>query len=93
MEKVALEIEQTGIDAWYDLDAKQLLGDDADNWDKVTDTLDVWFDSGVTHHSVLRTREELTFPADLYLEGSDQHRGWFPVVTKNLDCDQWCCPV
>ncbi|EPJ46441.1 MAG: isoleucyl-tRNA synthetase [Osedax symbiont Rs1] len=82
MEKVALEIEQTGIDAWYDLDAKQLLGDDADNWDKVTDTLDVWFDSGVTHHSVLRTREELTFPADLYLEGSDQHRGWFQSSLK-----------
>ncbi|MFT5708461.1 MAG: isoleucyl-tRNA synthetase, partial [Oceanospirillaceae bacterium] len=82
MEKVALEIEKTGIDAWYDLDATSLLGDDADNWDKVTDTLDVWFDSGVTHHSVLRTREELTFPADIYLEGSDQHRGWFQSSLK-----------
>ncbi len=82
MEKVALEIEKTGIDAWYDIDAKELLGDDADNWDKVTDTLDVWFDSGVTHHSVLRTRDELTFPADMYLEGSDQHRGWFQSSLK-----------
>ncbi len=82
MEKVAQEIEKTGIDAWYEIDAQQLLGDDAENWDKVTDTLDVWFDSGVTHHSVLRTREELTFPADLYLEGSDQHRGWFQSSLK-----------
>jgi isoleucyl-tRNA synthetase len=82
MEQVALEIEKTGIDAWYDLDAAELLGDDAENWDKVTDTLDVWFDSGVTHHSVLRTREDLTFPADMYLEGSDQHRGWFQSSLK-----------
>ena len=82
MEKVAQQIEKTGIDAWYDLDAAELLGDDADNWDKVTDTLDVWFDSGVTHHTVLRTREELTFAADLYLEGSDQHRGWFQSSLK-----------
>jgi len=82
MEQVALKIEQAGIDAWYELDAAQLLGDDADNYDKVTDTLDVWFDSGVTHHSVLRTREELTFPADIYLEGSDQHRGWFQSSLK-----------
>jgi len=82
MEKVAQKIEVSGIDAWYDLDASELLGDDADNWDKVTDTLDVWFDSGVTHHSVLRTREELTFPADIYLEGSDQHRGWFQSSLK-----------
>ncbi len=82
MEKVAQQIEKTGIDAWYELDASTLLGDDVDNWDKVTDTLDVWFDSGVTHHSVLRQREELTFPADLYLEGSDQHRGWFQSSLK-----------
>ncbi|MEM5528945.1 isoleucine--tRNA ligase [Gammaproteobacteria bacterium AS21] len=82
MEKVALLMEQSGIDAWYDLDAADLLGDDADNWDKVTDTLDVWFDSGVTHHSVLRQRAELTFPADMYLEGSDQHRGWFQSSLK-----------
>ncbi|UQG61943.1 isoleucine--tRNA ligase [Marinobacter sp. M3C] len=83
IEKVAQAIEIDGIDAWYDLDARELLGDDADHYEKVLDTLDVWFDSGVTHDSVLRVREELgQFPADLYLEGSDQHRGWFQSSLK-----------
>ncbi|PFG09856.1 MULTISPECIES: isoleucine--tRNA ligase [unclassified Marinobacter] len=83
VEKVAQAIEIDGIDAWYDLDARELLGDDADHYEKVLDTLDVWFDSGVTHESVLRVREELgQFPADLYLEGSDQHRGWFQSSLK-----------
>jgi len=77
MEHAAQKIEQAGIQAWYDLDDAELLGADADQYDKVKDTLDVWFDSGVTHHSVVNAREELNFPADLYLEGSDQHRGWF----------------
>lgn len=77
MEQVAQRIEQSGIQAWYDLDDAELLGDELDDYDKVTDTLDVWFDSGVTHHSVVDARDELSFPADLYLEGSDQHRGWF----------------
>ncbi|MBT4519195.1 MAG: isoleucine--tRNA ligase [Halieaceae bacterium] len=77
METVAGLIEQRGIEAWFELDAEQLLGEDAKNYDKVTDTLDVWFDSGVTHACVLRQREGLGAPADLYLEGSDQHRGWF----------------
>jgi len=77
MEQVAKLIEQSGIQAWYDLDDAELLGDEVGNYDKVTDTLDVWFDSGVTHHSVVDARDELAGPADLYLEGSDQHRGWF----------------
>ena len=79
MEQVAKRIEQHGVDAWYELDAKELLGDDAVNYSKVTDILDVWFDSGVTHFVVLNQREGYeTYPvADLYLEGSDQHRGWF----------------
>lgn len=77
IEQVAQRVEQEGIDAWFDLDAKELLGDEADNYIKVTDTLDVWFDSGVTHTAVLRQRDGLKFPAELYLEGSDQHRGWF----------------
>jgi isoleucyl-tRNA synthetase len=77
MEQVALLIEQQGVQAWYDLDDAELLGDDLKNYDKVLDTLDVWFDSGVTHNSVVNAREELTLPSDLYLEGSDQHRGWF----------------
>ena len=77
MEQVALRIEEAGIDAWFDLEPSELLGDEAADYEKVTDTLDVWFDSGVTHACVLRQRDELQSPADLYLEGSDQHRGWF----------------
>ena len=77
IEQVAKKVEQQGIDAWFDLDAAELLGADAANYVKVTDTLDVWFDSGVTHSAVLRQRDELGFPAAMYLEGSDQHRGWF----------------
>ena len=77
IEEVAKRIEAGGIQAWFDLDAEELLGEDTDKYEKVTDTLDVWFDSGVTHFSVLQQREDLQYPADLYLEGSDQHRGWF----------------
>lgn len=77
IEKIAQGIENQGIDYWFELDARELLGNDADQYDKVKDTLDVWFDSGVTHAAVLETRADLQFPADLYLEGSDQHRGWF----------------
>ena len=77
IEAVAQRIEQRGIEAWFDLEPADLLGDEAAVYDKVTDTLDVWFDSGVTHACVLRRREGLRAPADLYLEGSDQHRGWF----------------
>ena len=82
IEEVAKRIEQEGIDAWFEMDAETLLGDDAEKYSKVTDTLDVWFDSGVTHYSVIDQREELSFPADLYLEGSDQHRGWFQSSLK-----------
>ncbi|MCP3849038.1 MAG: class I tRNA ligase family protein, partial [Gammaproteobacteria bacterium] len=77
IEKVALRVEENGIDDWFEMDAEELIGDDAENYSKVLDTLDVWFDSGVTHACVINEREELEFPADLYLEGSDQHRGWF----------------
>jgi isoleucyl-tRNA synthetase len=76
-EEVAKRIEVSGIDSWFDLAPEELLGSDADQYEKVTDTMDVWFDSGVTHDSVMEQREELRYPADLYLEGSDQHRGWF----------------
>ncbi|TDO97177.1 isoleucine--tRNA ligase [Marinomonas balearica] len=82
IEEVAKRIEKEGIDAWFELDAAELLGADAEKYSKVTDTLDVWFDSGVTHYSVIDQREELSFPADLYLEGSDQHRGWFQSSLK-----------
>jgi isoleucyl-tRNA synthetase len=77
IEQVAQHIEQQGIEAWFELDAAELLGDETEHYEKMTDTLDVWFDSGVTHACVLDKREQLAFPADLYLEGSDQHRGWF----------------
>ena len=77
IEEVALRVEQGGIDAWFELDSKELLGDESDEYEKISDTLDVWFDSGVSHAFVLKADERSTFPADLYLEGSDQHRGWF----------------
>ena len=82
IEQIAQRIEKAGIEAWFDLEPQELLGDDAANYEKVTDTLDVWFDSGVSHYSVMAKREELTYPADLYLEGSDQHRGWFQSSLK-----------
>jgi len=79
MRKAAELVERGGVDAWFALDKAELLGADAARYDKVTDILDVWFDSGVTHECVLAQRESegLHKPADLYLEGSDQHRGWF----------------
>ncbi|ADP10076.1 isoleucyl-tRNA synthetase [Erwinia sp. Ejp617] len=78
MEKVAQRVEQDGIQAWWDLDARELMGADADNYVKVPDTLDVWFDSGSTSYSVVDERPEFGGNApDMYLEGSDQHRGWF----------------
>ncbi|HAT8123399.1 TPA: isoleucine--tRNA ligase [Legionella pneumophila] len=77
IEKVAVMIEKSGIDAWFDLDGSELLGDDAKHYDKITDTMDVWLDSGISHFSVLKHNNDLDFPADVYFEGSDQHRGWF----------------
>lgn len=77
MAQVADWVEQKGMDIWYDLDDAELLGDALADYDKVTDVLDVWFDSGVTHYCVLKQNDALLEPADLYLEGSDQHRGWF----------------
>ncbi|MBN8778061.1 isoleucine--tRNA ligase [Thiobacillus sp.] len=77
LEIVAQRVETAGIEAWFALDPAELLGADAAHYDKTGHTLDVWFDSGVTHACVLKRRPELAHPADLYLEGSDQHRGWF----------------
>ncbi len=77
IEQVAQRMEQDGIDAWSDLEPAELLGDEAAQYEKVTDILDVWFDSGTTHMTVLESDPRLQVPADLYLEGSDQHRGWF----------------
>ena len=79
MRQVAERIERDGVDAWYDLEPAELLGEEAPRYEKITDILDVWFDSGVSHECVLAARDDdgLRKPADLYLEGSDQHRGWF----------------
>ncbi|ROU06836.1 isoleucine--tRNA ligase [Lysobacter enzymogenes] len=79
MRQVADAVEREGVDAWYAMTAEQLLGDEAGDYEKVTDILDVWFDSGASHECVLaqRPQDGLRKPADLYLEGSDQHRGWF----------------
>ncbi|TYK64431.1 isoleucine--tRNA ligase [Colwellia echini] len=77
IEEIAQRVEKEGIQAWFDLEAQELIGDDAENFVKVPDTLDVWFDSGTTHFSVINERAEFDGIADLYLEGSDQHRGWF----------------
>ena len=83
MEAVAQRVDAEGIDAWFNLDAAELLGADAAQYEKISDTLDVWFDSGATHWHVLRgshadlARSDGGPVADLYLEGSDQHRGWF----------------
>jgi len=79
LEQVAQLIEKDGIAAWQSLDLKDLIGDEAAQYEKNKDTLDVWFDSGTTHQTVLRGshKDQSAFPADLYLEGSDQHRGWF----------------
>ena len=82
LEQVAKIVEQGGVDAWFALDPATLLGDQAGDYEKVTDVLDVWFDSGVTHFAVIGQRPELQRgDAEeykvMYLEGSDQHRGWF----------------
>ncbi len=78
IEEVARRVELKGIEAWFELHPSGLLGEtEGAEYEKVQDTLDVWFDSGVTHACVLEQRADLGTPADLYLEGSDQHRGWF----------------
>ena len=83
-ERVAQAVETGGVDAWFNQPDSDFLAADAhcgncghEHFHKVTDILDVWFDSGATHAFVLEQRPELHSPADLYLEGSDQHRGWF----------------
>ena len=76
IEKIALKIEEQGLNAWYSMELSELIEDHGD-YEKIDDCLDVWFDSGVSHSCVLNHFEDLQFPADVYLEGSDQHRGWF----------------
>ena len=77
LKQIADKIEDQGIDAWFDADAEEFLSDDANSYDKSTDTMDVWMDSGIAHKTVSHLFDHITNEADLYLEGSDQHRGWF----------------
>jgi len=77
LECIARRVEKQGIDAWYSCRTEELLGSAAEEYEKLSDCLDVWFDSGITHYAVLMQNSALAYPADLYLEGSDQHRGWF----------------
>lgn len=77
LEQIANRVSEIGINAWYDLNPEEILGKEAQDYEKLTDCLDVWFDSGVSHYAVLMKNPALAWPADLYLEGSDQHRGWF----------------
>lgn len=77
IEQIAERVEKNGIESWFELDINEFLGEDAQFYEKLTDTLDVWFDAGVSHYCVLQQNAKLGFPADIYLEGSDQHRGWF----------------
>ena len=94
LEKIAQRVEKQGIEAWHTLQVEELLGADAANYQKNKDTLDVWFDSGVTHQTVLRGSHasESHFPADLYLEGSDQHRGWFHSSLLTSSMLNGCAP-
>ncbi len=80
MRRVADIIAERGIEAWMDIDLKQFAVEDAEDYLKVEDTLDVWFDSGVSYYAVLMHNPALGFPADIYVEGSDQHRGWFQTA-------------
>lgn len=90
LEEIAKRVEESGIEIWDKLDPAELLGEDAKNYIKSKDKLDVWFDSGVSHVCVLKRREDVRFPADIYLEGSDQYRGWFQsaLLTSCILFDQ-----
>ena len=79
IERIARAFDEKGGDVWFEGDPRRFLGDKytPEDWDPLTDVVEVWFDSGSTHAFVLEEREDLHWPADLYLEGTDQHRGWF----------------
>ncbi len=77
LNQIADKVEDQGIDAWFDTGIEEFLGDDANSYEKSTDTMDVWMDSGIAHKTVSSLFDHIKDEADLYLEGSDQHRGWF----------------
>jgi isoleucyl-tRNA synthetase len=80
IEEVASQVEKEGIEVWHALRVEDLIRQQANDYEKVTDTLDVWFDAGTSHEGVLNHRKGLHSPADMYLEGSDQYRGWFQTA-------------
>ncbi|MBK84154.1 MAG: isoleucine--tRNA ligase [Pseudomonadota bacterium] len=82
IDQIATAIEEKGLMAWHDMELSSLIGDEAEEYRKSSDTLDVWFDSGASHYAIARLRPECQMPADMYLEGSDQHRGWFQTSLK-----------
>ncbi len=92
IQHVAALIEKEGVEAWHALNLMDLPFDDMANYVKSTDILDVWFDSGASHFAVVKARDDLQFPADLYLEGSDQHRGWFQTSLLNSMAMQSVAP-
>ncbi|MDR1311017.1 MAG: isoleucine--tRNA ligase [Burkholderiaceae bacterium] len=94
LEAVAQRVEKEGIEAWQRITPQEMLGEEAAQYEKNRDTLDVWFDSGITHRTVLRGSHaaQQAFPADLYLEGSDQHRGWFHSSLLTAAMLDGCAP-
>ena len=94
LERIVEAVGEEGADAWFASDPSRFLGDDhnAEDFDQVTDILDVWFDSGSTHSFVLEARDDLQWPASLYLEGSDQHRGWFHSSLLESCGTRGCAP-
>jgi len=92
LEIIAKRIEKEGIEVWQSIQPADLLGEEAAMYVKNKDTLDVWFDSGCTHQTVLRGSHPASFPADLYLEGSDQHRGWFHSSLLTSSMLNRCAP-
>ncbi|MFQ5953157.1 MAG: isoleucine--tRNA ligase [Candidatus Omnitrophota bacterium] len=99
IKKAAEATAKEGTNVWFEKDASDFLPEgtscakcDGKEFSKENDILDVWFDSGVSHQAVLDAREELTFPCDLYLEGSDQHRGWFQTALITSTAVKGCAP-
>lgn len=92
LEEVAKQVEQGGADIWFDLTPEELLGEEAKDYHKLNDILDVWFDSGASYACVLEKNPDLHFPADIYFEGSDQHRGWFQTSLLSSTATQGIAP-
>ena len=92
MESIADDVKNHGIEKWFESSVKDYLGKDYKEYEKSSDTMDVWMDSGLAHHAVSENHKEISFPADLYLEGSDQHRGWFQSSLLTSVAMNGCAP-